>query len=77
MQKQLLLTGLEVGMTVENDGRTVENHDLKAAFVDMTGQQAPRLDDLWPSIVVPKADIDAEITRLAEIPGRTTAGAGR
>jgi hypothetical protein len=55
-------------MTVENDGRTVENQGLKAAFVDVTGRQVPGLDDLWPSIVVPKADIDAEIARLAEIP---------
>jgi gentisate 1,2-dioxygenase len=48
-------------MTVESDG-------LKAAFVDATGLQAPKLDDLWPSIIVPKEDIDAEIARLAELP---------
>jgi gentisate 1,2-dioxygenase len=48
-------------MTVENDG-------LKAAFVDATGLQAPKLDDLWPSIIVPKEDIDTEIARLAEVP---------
>jgi gentisate 1,2-dioxygenase len=48
-------------MTVESDG-------LKAAFVDATGRPAPRLDDLWPSIIVPKEDIDAEIARLAGLP---------
>jgi gentisate 1,2-dioxygenase len=48
-------------MTVESDGP-------KAAFVDATGVQAPQLDDLWPSIVIPKEDIDAEIARLAEVP---------
>jgi gentisate 1,2-dioxygenase len=48
-------------MTVESDG-------LRATFVDATGQQAPRLDDLWPSIIVPKEDIDAEIARLAGVP---------
>ncbi len=48
-------------MTVGSDG-------MKAAFVDATGQPAPKLDDLWPSIVIPKEDIDAEIARLADLP---------
>src|SRR5262249_42186545 len=45
-------------MTAENDG-------MKATFVDVTGLDAPGLTDLWPSLVIPKEDIDAEITRLA------------
>src|SRR5262249_14519489 len=45
-------------MTAENDG-------MKATFVDVTGLDAPGLTDLWPSLVIPQEDIDAEITRLA------------
>ena len=48
-------------MTAESDGR-------RAAFVNVTGAPAPKLDDLWPSIVIPKEDIDAEIARLAGLP---------
>jgi gentisate 1,2-dioxygenase len=48
-------------MTAESDGR-------RAAFVDVTGAPAPKLDDLWPSIVIPREDIDAEIARLAGLP---------
>jgi gentisate 1,2-dioxygenase len=36
-------------------------------FVDRTDEQAPGLD-LWPSVVIPKEAIDAEIERLAGLP---------
>ena len=36
-------------------------------FMDVTGQPAPSLN-LWPSVVIPKEDIDAEIERLAALP---------
>jgi gentisate 1,2-dioxygenase len=39
-----------------------------ATFVDRTDEKAPPLD-LWPSIVIPKEAIDAEIERLARLPG--------
>ena len=50
-------------MTADSDG-------MKAIFVNATGQPAPKLEDLWPSIsiVVPKEDIDAEMARLADVP---------
>ncbi|BDE07401.1 hypothetical protein WPS_26770 [Vulcanimicrobium alpinum] len=35
-------------------------------FVDRSGARAPDLD-LWPSIVIPKESIDAEVERLASI----------
>lgn len=48
-----------------------EAHDRgsgKARFVDRVGAPAPALDDLWPSVVIPKEDIDAEIERLSALP---------
>jgi gentisate 1,2-dioxygenase len=39
-----------------------------ARFVDQVGVPAPRLDDLWPSLVIPKEAIDAEIERLSAVP---------
>jgi gentisate 1,2-dioxygenase len=41
--------------------------EAQVKFMDVTGQPAPGLD-LWPSIVIPKEDIDAEIARLAALP---------
>lgn len=41
--------------------------ELKARFEDRTGQATPGLN-LWPSIVIPKEDIDAQIERLASLP---------
>jgi gentisate 1,2-dioxygenase len=38
-----------------------------ARFVDCTGAAPPRLD-LWPALVIPKEDIDAEVERLARLP---------
>ena len=38
-----------------------------ARFVDQVGAQAPGLDNLWPSLVVPKEDLDAEIERLSAV----------
>jgi len=40
-----------------------------ARFVDCVDEPAPTLDDLWPSLVIPAEDIDAEIARLADVPG--------
>ena len=37
------------------------------SFVDRTGASSEPLD-LWPSVVIPKAEIDAEIERLAALP---------
>ncbi|MGH7755701.1 MAG: cupin domain-containing protein [Vulcanimicrobiaceae bacterium] len=39
----------------------------QATFIDRTGATAPPLD-LWPSIVIPRERIDAEIDRLAALP---------
>jgi gentisate 1,2-dioxygenase len=39
-----------------------------ASFVPQLDAGASRLDDLWPSIVIPKEDIDAEIERLSSLP---------
>src|SRR4051794_23581763 len=36
-------------------------------FVDRTTWTPPDLD-LWPSVVIPKADIEAEVERLAALP---------
>lgn len=36
-------------------------------FSDRTGAPAPKID-LWPSIVIPKKDIEAEVERLASLP---------
>ena len=41
--------------------------DRKAEFRDCTGAPAPELQ-LWPAVVVPKRDIEAEIERLAQLP---------
>jgi gentisate 1,2-dioxygenase len=41
--------------------------DKTARFVDCTGAQPTPLD-LWPSVVIPKEMIDAEIERLANLP---------
>jgi gentisate 1,2-dioxygenase len=38
-----------------------------ARFVDQTGLTTPALD-LWPALLVPKEAIDAEVSRLAELP---------
>nr|BFE27909.1 cupin domain-containing protein [Actinomadura rugatobispora] len=39
-----------------------------ALFIDQIGAPAPALDDLWPSIVITKEEIDAEVERLSEAP---------
>ncbi len=39
----------------------------KARFVDRTGTAAPKIN-LWPSIVIPKEDIEAEVEQLAGLP---------
>ena len=39
----------------------------RARFIDRTGTSSPGLD-LWPALIVPKEDIDAEIARLASLP---------
>ena len=39
----------------------------RARFVDQTGGVPPALD-LWPALIIPKEDIDAEIERLAALP---------
>ncbi len=36
-------------------------------FIDQTGR-TPAGIDLWPSVVIPKETIDAEIERLANLP---------
>ncbi|MDX2169557.1 MAG: hypothetical protein SF182_20985, partial [Deltaproteobacteria bacterium] len=36
-------------------------------FVDRSGAAEPAID-LWPALVIPRADIDAEIARLAALP---------
>ena len=41
--------------------------DRKAEFRDCTGAPAPELE-LWPAVVIPKRDIEAEIERLAQLP---------
>lgn len=41
--------------------------EQKARFIDRTGTAA-LLPELWPALVIPKADIDAEIERLAGLP---------
>ena len=43
-------------------------------FIDVSGA-APREQDKWPSIVIPKEAIDLEIARLIDAPSRTTAAA--
>jgi gentisate 1,2-dioxygenase len=43
----------------------------KAKFLDCTDIAAPQLN-LWPAVVIPKADIEAEVERLANIPAPTT-----
>ncbi len=40
---------------------------MKAGFQDLTGLGAAELD-LWPPVVIPKEEIDAEIERLAGLP---------
>src|SRR5215472_17386438 len=39
----------------------------KARFIDRSGYVTPKLD-LWPSIVIAKEDIEAEVKRLASLP---------
>jgi len=39
----------------------------RARFVDRVGAPTARLDDLWPSVVIPKEDIDAEVDRLSGV----------
>ena len=50
--------------------------DLQAKFIDNSGVTTPKLD-LWPSVIIPKAQIEAEIKRLKDLPvpenGRRTA----
>src|SRR5713226_2214312 len=41
--------------------------ESQAKFIDRTGAAAPKLD-LWPSVIIPKAAIEAEIERLANLP---------
>jgi len=41
--------------------------ESEVKFVDLTGEPAPSLN-LWPSAVIPKEAIDAEIARLAALP---------
>src|SRR5713226_378364 len=41
--------------------------ETKSRFVDRSGYVTPNLD-LWPSIVVTKEEIDAEVSRLASLP---------
>src|SRR5215471_11779162 len=41
--------------------------DRKAEFRDCTGAPALELE-LWPAVVIPKRDIEAEIERLAQLP---------
>src|ERR1700687_385348 len=41
--------------------------ELKAHFVDRTNAETPQLD-LWPAIVIPREEIDAEVERLAHLP---------
>lgn len=41
--------------------------EVKAKFVDQTGAAAPKLD-LWPAVVIPREDIEAEVARLASLP---------
>jgi len=42
-------------------------NDPRARFLDHTGTPAQPLD-LWPALLIPREDIDAEITRLASAP---------
>ncbi len=44
----------------------------EATFIDVSGRE-PRAQTLWPTVVVPKARIDAEIERLASL-GRPADG---
>lgn len=39
---------------------------IKARFVDRTGAKAARAE-LWPAIVIPREDIEAEVARLASL----------
>lgn len=41
--------------------------ETTAKFVDKTGAPAPKLE-LWPPVVIPKARIEAEVERLADLP---------
>jgi gentisate 1,2-dioxygenase len=41
--------------------------DGKASFIDRTGR-APEGAPLWPALVIPKEEIDAEVERLASVP---------
>lgn len=43
----------------------------KMLFVDRTDHRQPRAD-LWPSVIIPREDIDAEIERLAALPRPAT-----
>ncbi len=42
-------------------------NEHRARFVDRTGYASPRLE-LWPAIVIPREDIEAEVERLAGLP---------
>jgi gentisate 1,2-dioxygenase len=44
--------------------------DERAAFIDRTGKM-PEPINLWPALVVPRAQIEAEIERLVQIPRPT------
>lgn len=46
---------------------TKPSAELEAIFVDQSGQDRPPLRP-WPSMVVPRASIDREIERLADLP---------
>jgi len=51
-----------------SDGRQDTEHMAGGArFIDRSGTAAPGLD-LWPALLIPRADIDAEIARLADLP---------
>ena len=41
--------------------------DLQVKLIDNSGVTTPKLD-LWPSVIIPKAQIEAEIERLAGLP---------
>jgi gentisate 1,2-dioxygenase len=41
--------------------------ERKLTFIDRTDYTAPR-PELWPSVVIPREDIDAEVERLAALP---------
>jgi gentisate 1,2-dioxygenase len=48
---------------------TESETEFEARFVDRTGVSEPDLDArLWPSVIVPKAAIEAEVDRLAGLP---------